>query len=1380
MTSGRYTIEYDGEQYSEEVIVESEKPSIKRITISTEDNISFDEDKNIYYLKNLVSTFTVNVEILNPNPDFTLKVGNATQSLQADNTSYSSIYTLDSQIISSNVFTVAVTLLAPGNLTEEEGYVTVQRIIPTVNTITIQNSVNDNDTYYLPVGNKQDTTINVEVEVDNYSDQYTLCFGSCSKPLKDNKIRFGNYKVSDGDNILVQILKDKISVYSKNITIKFASISIKGVSDSILRDNTYYTTTDTVTLSIVTPNPQYFQNIYLNNVFVQSITPSTSNYQCSYKFTETNKMITLTATRRNYPILSYSSASVNVYKDTQPPVVTVNNVSKVITDTENKITREPIQTGWTNSNQIAIEFAISDLGVGLNQDFALSNIDVKANNKMASKIDATDGGYIAYFDMDDADKISFAVSNVKDALGNTIEGNCYSTDIEIGIDTFKPVIKDLQFAEVTDNPENELQFGDYNSFVLLSGKSYKVRFRAVDIPDTNVPEETESAPEEEANDPNETVPVSSNIKECFVYAGDKKQLVTQEDGYYYATVTATNRDAAKVTIYADDNANNQSEKKSYTLNYNEKPSLNRLSTTVNDNPDRKVAKEGDVIHYSLDVSDPEENPVTVKEFVICIGNTEVVLVDRNETTTYIKAEEGRATVSFTVKAEENYVDLTDITVRRIVLSDGPLTENRENINQIDEFEDTPIKYYAPIKINQYQPPTLTVESDNKMDKTRFVCIGDSLTIGFNDDNCQLDASSNHRVNLVKKTLYYSIDDDSTDNNKTWHKVTDNPIRLSDDKGYPDKSKVSVKATYQLKDAAGNIADNEVILHSEIEYYAPIKQENVVITCKSDNTIDPTKYAKPNNKLIFNAKADSSKGLSEQHDLTFYVKIVSEKLTGLIVDDKSHQTPEIKDEQYKEDVADVLYSISVSDAAGQSFAIQQINSGIKYYAPIRLANEAYSSNENNNHYARNGSKLNFTARVSHKVTASEVYADQKRTFAATTVDDETTYLSFVFSDVTELSNGDVSPRFILKDDAGNSLYYASNYPFIEFDSISPSVSITPKLNGFLNVSFSCTAKFEDKNLYPEGMKFDYHKEKGNETISAMNTEDFAENDSEFQQSLSLSEEGTYKISASVTDKAGNYASDSGMTVTIDKTSPKLTQINIESDTVPIFKKGYIINDYLQIDEDSIKELICKLSDNSGTVDWDIKSPIETEGKKTISIMVTDMAGNIGKIDFEIFIDATEPKPVVKDSVSNQELTPEKENKFTESLNLSILLDSPHFANMIDDEFTTLKLLDADGNEIYNFITKDGAKQEYTYRLSDYGKYILVVEAKDHAIGKDGDDGNVYGPVNYYITFTDGSILDTFSYNPILFYSLLSLLAIALIGGSVFFILLFKKKKEKESE
>ena len=679
-----------------------------------------------------------------------------------------------------------------------------------------------------------------------------------------------------------------------------------------------------------------------------------------------------------------------------------------------------------------------------------------------------------------------------------------------------------------------------------------------------------------------------------------------------------------------------------------------------------------------------------------------------------------------------------------------------------------LKYYAPITLGQYKSAILSVTSTNTVN-TNAACDGNELTFGL--DTSKVAEGKTHGVEVLDCELYFSID-----GGNTWRKVTDNTATLTHNPDFKDMQKISVKAEYKLVDPAGNEAydaDNpEATLDSDVVYYAPINADNVDITCSSNNKKNAA-FAKMGDKLSFDAKVNSAKNMSEEHSLDFDVTV--NDMSGLKASQDNKVAEITKD---YEDIDNISYNVIVSDAAGQSFTIEK-QSNITYYAPITLENISFTSNARDPKYARNGSNLTFTARASHKVEASNVNVES---FAATTVNDETVDLRFEFNGVNGIANEKMfTPSFDLEDAAGNVYDHKDHIPEIEYDSATPKVSISPKLNGFLNGNFSCTATFADKNLYPEGMKFEYHAKKANATRSAMDTSSFVDKTTiEFKQSLSLSEEDTYKISASVTDKAGNTSADAGMTVTIDKTAPNITSVKITSDTILIFKKGFVISDYVDIEEEFINELICKVSDSTGTVDWDVDKPIETEGKKTISIVVTDMAGNTSSFDFEVYIDATAPDPVVKDTVTGREMEAGKENKFTKELDLSVLLETPQIPNMLQDEFTTLKLLDADGNEIYDFISKDGLKTDYAYNFNDYGKYVLLVEAKDHAIAKDGSDGNVYGPAKYYITFTDGNIFEVIGDNPILMYSLISLLALALIGGGIFaFIVLAKRKKDKEN-
>ena len=1349
VTSGTYTITYDGQDTSGDVNLE---PSIKDVEVVTGENVSYNESEGVYYLNNCTSTVTINVNVVKPADGYALKIGENQTDLVSGVTDYSSEYSIDS-IENFNKPIEVTVQIAKGNAEVGEAKVIkFFRVEPTVTSVVIADAVEDEDAFYFASAGTKKVTVTVANSLTGYS----LVFGSKTVDLlsaSENKDYSFNFYFANNKDYDVKIQKLDMTVFSRTIRVKVANILIDDVSDSQYRNSVWYTNKEIVTLSFLVTNPQKNHTLNIGSKKIVDLKSGINSYTYDYSFVTSDRSVSIEVKRKNTRGAEVKpSTNATLYRDTKAPTVRIDSVSAVSTDPENGNTIEnPITGNWTNSNTIAVEFTVADSGVGFADDFELSKDDIKANGKTSTKIEKKGDStthYVAQFEgLEDAEKIELSFINLKDALGNTNED---VVTLNVGIDTVKPEVKEIK-VKLADDTNKE--FVDAKDIPLLfKGNKYILSIKANDVRSDAIS--------------------GVNDNECVVTLGDETTLTLQKksDGYYNTEITADDIAKAQGSVCVVDNAGNPS-----VTDYIIKSQFD--SVTVN----KTAVKTGDSLEYALNVHDRDAAVINITSFIISIGGSEVNLIQTEEieistenpddpvvTETRIipkTVKNGKA--DFTYRVTGEYPDLTNIAVKRISYYTG----SDESVVHTMPYSDiNPAKYYAPITLGQYNSAIISVDSNNAVNNNA-ACDGNELTFGL--DTSRVAEGKAHGVQVKDCKLYFSINGGTT-----WIEVTGNTVVLTHNSDFKDMQKISVKAEYKLEDPAGNEAydaDNpEATLVSDIVYYAPINAENVVITCSSDNKKNSA-FAKKEDKLSFDANVNTAKNMSEDHSLDFNVTV--NDMSGLKASQDNKVAEITKD---YEDIGNITFKVEVSDAAGQSFTTEK-ESNIAYYAPITLEKDtiSFTSNARDPRYARNGSNLTFKARASHKVKASNVNVES---FAATTVNDETVDLRFEFNGVNGIANEKMFiPSFDLEDAAGNVYDHKDHIPEIEYDSATPKVSISPKLNGFLNGNFSCTATFADKNLYPEGMKFEYHAKKANATRSAMDTSSFVDKTTiEFKQSLSLSEEDTYKISASVTDKAGNTSADAGMTVTIDKTAPNITSVKITSDTILIFKKGFVISDYVDIDEEFINELICKISDSTGTVDWDVDKPIETEGKKTISIVVTDMAGNTSSFDFEVYIDATAPAPVVKDTVTGREMEAGKENKFTKELDLSVLLETPQIPNMLQDEFTTLKLLDADGNEVYDFISKDGLKTDYTYNFTDYGKYVLLVEAKDHAIAKDGNDGNVYGPAKYYITFSDGNIFEVIGDNPILMYSLISLLALALIGGGVFtFIILAKRKKEKEN-
>ena len=1387
VNSGKYTISYKGGSVSRTIELNQDDTTITSVpeisAVSVTENKDVSMTNGIYYLKN-GATAEITVTVDNPEPDYKIMVGNSVISMETGKNSYTiSAYNIEK--INQTV-TVDVKILDKNNNPKGNVFgVKLHRLVePTISSVTV-NGQTVGESGECSVYNVEEAVI--VVSVNNPLSGYNVELYGLYSESSNAETKLKNWNIiqsqtsysttvnlgETGLKLTAKIVKSSNQIGNeKTIDIKKYATSIESIeiakSRKVEKSNRfiYYVEDDTANISIKIYNPVSGYKLYLGSDNMATITDDTQ-YSISYSIPESDnnreKQLKIEIKSGNS---SVATSSFYICRDTAPPTLSINKVYSAkkepkTTSAGNTTylysTDSEIKNNWTTQSLIAVQFTISDVGVGFDQYFKLEKSNVKINQKTIEHLKRDDLVYTAYFEIgSETDQLELTVIGLKDALGNKTDE--ITKKINVGFDRTSPVISDVQISKNGGDffALSEWYANSSNFFIL--GDKYKLKFQINDAL-SGVKKGNASV---QVDDQNKglSYAIDQNVAECS------------------CEITVKSENDVKGIITVVDNAGNQT-KMSFAMKFNHAPTFSGVTARSNNNNNTSCAINGNTVTYTVEVTDIDKDVVNVQSFVITDGTNDYSVVNELESN-YSSNSDGIITLQYTIPNTNTIHDLAKIKVKSLRLSDGK--GNEVSVNDFTGKKNNEITFYAPFDYSDFENASVSVYLKDDKNRNKAI-IGDEVCFSFSDSSIKPKQNSrislDHKVFVANLSMDYSIDgiiSDEDSTNKTWITVSNDSVKIPENNSFSDLSYIGYRALYCLYDNAGNsIAVKHVVQgDSSIQYYAPIGESNVVISCSTNNS---KVYIKEGDTITNIAVVDKDQKLNENHNLSY--RFVMNDFDNLTTD-QDNKSVVIPQGKFAKDVNDIEYTVFVSDDAGQSFTIEKLSSGITYYAPIHLENITFTSDGRYNDFARNGSNLTFTARASHKVKASNVNVES---FAATTVNDETVDLRFVFNGVNGIANEKmVIPSFDLEDAAGNVYDHKDHIPEIEYDSATPKVSISPKLNGFLNGNFSCTATFADKNLYPEGMKFEYHAKKANATRSAMDTSSFVDKTTiEFKQSLSLSEEDTYKISASVTDKAGNTSADAGMTVTIDKTAPNITSVKITSDTILIFKKGFVISDYVDIEEEFINELICKVSDSTGTVDWDVDKPIETEGKKTISIVVTDMAGNTSSFDFEVYIDATAPDPVVKDTVTGREMEAGKENKFTKELDLSVLLETPQIPNMLQDEFTTLKLLDADGNEVYDFISKDGLKTDYVYNFTDYGKYVLLVEAKDHAIAKDGNDGNVYGPAKYYITFTDGNIFEVIGDNPILMYSLISLLALALIGGGIFaFIILAKRKKDKDKE
>lgn len=657
-----------------------------------------------------------------------------------------------------------------------------------------------------------------------------------------------------------------------------------------------------------------------------------------------------------------------------------------------------------------------------------------------------------------------------------------------------------------------------------------------------------------------------------------------------------------------------------------------------------------------------------------------------------------------------------------------------------------VKFYDGISVSD-----IHMTSDN-----------DSSNIAKNGNKIQTSFRTSHPVILTSSKIAGKNVTFHSDDNMNWTAeytvaqgdITDNAF---------------VPLFLAIDDIAGNeqfTADQNAYGIQKIKYFAPIKISDIVIT--TNNSKNGNKYAKNGNQVKVTFKSN--------HDITISNADILGKNTSLSKHDLSGcakqftMTYTIKNGDIA-DLSTVGFAFKADDIAGNPQIVKKstdsdVRNHIQYYSPI-TAQISIASSYKKTDFAKNGDTITVSSRTNHDVSIlnSKIF---NRDTVNTIENGKSLKMSYrIPLNENAIAQGNTSFEYTLIDLAGNIL--SVNQPSaatnkVTYDRIRPTVSMTPQFNGFTNKNISYIFSFSDENLSASDISV---KVNGAEQLTQA---DKVSTGKTFRKTISLSAEKEYEIIATLLDSAGNKCQqDKIVKITVDKTSPKVTSSKVDLTKSTSFKSGIELSEILEIQEKYIKEVICSITDSDGTRDIDINDPITGDGKKTVNIIVKDMAGNISQtMTYDFYIDGTPPKFEIKDT-DKKALSLDKTATFKDKLNLKIGLDSfgSDKENQLE-KFTTLKLLNSNGNLVVDLLEEETPLSNggYEIKVDKFGKYTLEVQAVDSA-------GNDTGLLKYKFVVKDKTVVEKYVSNkPLMIASIVGVLAIA---GAVVLIIIKRKNR-----
>lgn len=747
-----------------------------------------------------------------------------------------------------------------------------------------------------------------------------------------------------------------------------------------------------------------------------------------------------------------------------------------------------------------------------------------------------------------------------------------------------------------------------------------------------------------------------------------------------------------------------------------------------------VAKFADDVTLSFTAKHPVKvvdveiagHPVTVKNISAAVGEYKYEGTVKLDPQTAVMVDNRKIPYSFT---------LQDIVGNREFI----VTEASANAPQVT--------YYDKISVSDLQYHSSNAAAGVARN-------GDTLTVVLNTP---------HPVEVQAATINGStaVYRQSSNNNMTWTLTYQVQSGVTADQG-------EIPFSVTLGDRAGNTPLTiDQTAEAPIRYFAPLIISNVAIRTSNASG----SYTKNGDTVTVS--------FSTNHPAQMTNAVIAGNSSSASGNGREFSYSWTVTEGAVNDTNTIPFSFSVRDAAGNEAQGSQANTGsqVTYLAPLEVLSTAMTASGGRNGFVRAGDTVSVLSTLNHLATASGTISGRNVSSTAGSANVNATY---TFSGNDLAVEGPVRYALVYRDPAGNETVanFSSDDPTIIFDGTPVGIQIAPQFSGFTNESVTFTLTFSDRYLDPNSVSVLVN---GIEQITVADRARISDG-ADFRKTVTLTEENQYRISASARDRAGNVSTfGTAALLTIDKTVPVVV-LKSELDgvllTVP---SGFRINDYITIEEENAQNILVSLTDSNGVRDWDVNEPITTEGKKTISITVTDMAGNTSAVvTFEIYVDMTAPKVSVYESLTDTYLNPgAQDSPFIEKAEIHVSLDEMQLEGVKPDQLTVATLMGPDGKVIDLLKeTPVNAEGVLIFLANVAGGYVLTLDATDSV-------GNDLGRVSYEFTIAAKGEIKQNPGESVVPKGTPSwmwpvIIIMVLIFLILIMLLLYKRRKDKETE
>lgn len=405
------------------------------------------------------------------------------------------------------------------------------------------------------------------------------------------------------------------------------------------------------------------------------------------------------------------------------------------------------------------------------------------------------------------------------------------------------------------------------------------------------------------------------------------------------------------------------------------------------------------------------------------------------------------------------------------------------------------------------------------------------------------------------------------------------------------------------------------------------------------------YSNQQPDISMHTDVDATKWTNQ--DVTVHTT-VKDAISGIqtvryFIDDECVKTISF-DELVTEFAYDVTATKTAEKVSGYSVSVEVTNNS---HTTNRMSKQIYIDKEkpivelngvkNGSHYKTSQTVIATVTDVSYNKTKTMYVV--KRTLDGKT---ETMAMPVFHSNRTKDVNnhkytkeGAYKIYAITTDGAGNKT--TSKVKSFVIDKTAPKVAITGATNGSMNagavtLDFSCTDSFY-KNC---DVRIEYEKTLDGATTKG-NVPEFTMKSKKSQKQHTFSEDGTYVVTMTAVDKAGNRASKQTLSFTIDQTKPDIRIVGTDNyqlwdspvDVSFIVEESYYAGDQVRITgtrqdvNGEIEKLELPAFVNTSKTSM-LNQTYETEGIYAFHVEGRDQAGNQQSADIHFTIDRSNPE------------------------------------------------------------------------------------------------------------------------------------------------------------